>query len=354
MSREPSWRRYLRFNRPDPGADVDDELRFHLEELERRYAAAGLSRDDARRAARHQFGDVDGVRDLLSSRSRSRQRRSERSEWWLRLRQDIRIGLRKLLHQPAFTLTAVATLALGIGATAAVFSVVNATLLRPLPYPAADRIVSLHELTEGKRPFTASAPDFMDWRSQTTAFSAMAAYNTYPRTLTGHGDPLPVASAIVTADFFDAMGVHPARGRGFTADELVLGQTDVAILGDGLWRSTFGGAEDIIGQSIQLEGRTRVVVGIMPPGFDFPSGTRVWTPWVFSDDELRTQRGAHYLEVVARLKDGVPFETGVAQVTAVADRLAREYPSTNDKYSAGGNRCATRWWAIQPAVPSSC
>jgi predicted permease len=335
MARDPAWRRYLRFTRPDPGADVDDELRFHLEELERGFLSQGYTTAEAQRAAREQFGDVKRTRAELASRTRHRQRRDARTEWWQRLRQDTRVALRRLARQPGFAITAIATLALGIGANVAVFSVVNAALLQPLPYPDADRIVSLYEEFEG-RPFTVSPPNFTDWRAQATGFEEMAAYLAYPRTLTGAGDPQPLQSALVTGDFFDVMGIHPVLGRGFTADELVYGQTDVAILSDAVWRTNFGEREDILGQSIELEGRSRVVVGVMPPGFDYPAGSRVWTPWAFSERDLTTQRGAHYLTVVARVRDGMEPATAIAEISAIADRLAREYPATNDKYGAGG------------------
>ncbi len=331
MAQEPLWRRYLRFTRPDPVADVQDEIEFHLQELERGYREQGMAPDQARRAARDQFGDAEGLRRALASRSRHHQRRAERTEWLLRLREDLRLGLRRLIRQPVFTLTAVATLALGIGATAAVFSVLNAALLRPLPYPDAGRIIDITELYRG-RPFAVSPPNFVDLRAQATSFRAMAAYNSYSRTLTGAGDPLPVSSAAVTGDFFDVMGVHPARGRSFSSDELVSGQTDVAILSDGLWRTVLGGRDDVIGKPIQLEGKTRLVVGIMPPGFDFPDGSRVWTPLAFSDDELRTQRGAHYLAVLGRLKDGAEAPAAMEEIRVLYDRLKQAYPGSNSNY----------------------
>ncbi len=335
MRGEPSWRRYLRLTRPDPRADVDDELRFHLQELERQYIAQGMSASAAQQAARTRFGDVDMMRETLTTRSQHSHRRMERAERWLRIREDFRIGARRLFQQPVFTITVVGTLTLGVGAAAAVFSVVNATLLRPLPYPRAERILKLFELSEG-RPLTVSPPNFSDWRQQSTSFGAMAAFYSSTRTLTGQGDPLPVTSALVTDDFFDVMGVYPVLGRSFAPEELVPGQTDAAILSDGLWRSSFGAREDIIGSTIQLEGRTRTIVGVMPPGFDYPDDSRVWVPWAFSNDELATQRGAHYLEVVARLKDGVEPTAGVTEIGTISERLANQYPNSSSGYSGGG------------------
>ncbi len=332
-SHDPLWRRYLRFTRADPRADVDDELRFHWEELVRGYRARGLDAGAAEQAARAQFGDLEGLRRHLAAQTARRQERSERREWRLRLRHDARVAARRMVRQPGFTAAAVLTLALGIGANAAVFSVVNAALLRPLPYPAADRLVRLDEMAHG-RPFTMSPPNFADFRAQATSFSGMAAMNVFPRTLTGYGDAQPVPSATVTDDFFDVMGVHPVQGRAFAPDELVSGQTNAVILSDGLWRSTFGSRTDLLERAIQLDGRSFQVVGIMPPGFDYPSGAKLWTPWAFSADEMRTQRGAHYLTVVARLRDGVAMDAALGELAGIARHLAELYPGTNKDDSA--------------------
>ena len=162
----------------------------------------------------------------------------------------------------------------------------------------------------------------------------MAAMNVFPRTLTGYGDAQPVPSATVTDDFFDVMGVHPVQGRAFAPDELVSGQTNAVILSDGLWRSTFGSRTDLLERAIQLDGRSFQVVGVMPPGFDYPSGAKLWTPWAFSADEMRTQRGAHYLTVVARLRDGVAMDAAVGELAGIARHLAELYPGTNKDDSA--------------------
>jgi putative ABC transport system permease protein len=327
-ARDPLWRRYLRFTRPDPRADVGDELRFHWEELVRRYRAEGMDQGAAERAARAQFGDFQRVQQALSDRSVQQHRRAERAGWWMSLRYDLRVGARKLIHQPAFSIAAIATLGLGIGANVAVFSVVNSALIRPLPYPQADRLVRLYEMYKG-RPFTVSPPNFSDWRAQAHSFTGVAAFNNFARTLTGYGDPQPVPSASVTEDFFRVMGVQPRQGRPFSAGELTYGQTNAVIVSDGLWRTTFGAREDLIGRTLQLDGRTFDVVGIMPPGFDYPSGTKIWTPWAFSADELATQRGAHWLSVVARLKPGVTLDAATRDVAAISARLAEAYPNTN-------------------------
>ena len=330
---EPIWRRYLRFFGADPRADVDDELGFHLEELERGFRARGMSADEAARAARTQFGSVDAARRTMQRGSARVHRRVERSEWWRTLAFDARLALRKLLHQPAFTAAAVITLALGIGANAAVFSVVNAALLRPLPYGSPERIVKLYETAHG-REHVASPPNFADWEKQTHAFVALGAMYEDTPTLTGHGDPMPLSGAYVTQGFFDAIGVQPLRGHPFTAGEETYGQTDAVILSDGVWRRLFGSRTDVIGQTVQMDGVTRTIVGVMPPGFAYPDRSDVWLPLAFSDTALATQRGAHYLDVVARLRPGVAVDAATRDVDAVARRLATDFPKTNQGHGA--------------------
>ena len=247
---------------------------------------------------------------------------------------DLRLALRRLRRTPGFTLVAVLTLALGIGANTAIFSVVNAALLRPLPYPDAQRIVRLYATRDGERS-TVSPPDFTDWRAQTDAFQYAAAMNSSSDfTLTGTTSPERVAGAQVTADFFSVLQTPPAIGRGFTESDEVVGQDKVAILSYPLWQQRYGARPDIVGQSIELDGVRHTVVGVMPRGFAYPQEARLWTPLAFTTEDLTTQRGAHYLDVVARLRPGVTLEQGQAALQAVAARLAAQYPRTNKTWSA--------------------
>ncbi|MGH7668320.1 MAG: ADOP family duplicated permease [Gemmatimonadaceae bacterium] len=332
-SRDKLWRRYLRFFGADPKADADDELRFHLEELERGYTTSGMSAPDASRAARAQFGSVDEARRNIQRGSARMHRRVERAEWWRSMAFDTRLAARKLWHQPGFTAAAIVTLALGIGANAAVFSVVNTTLLRPLPYGEPGRIVKLYTSLRGHE-WVASPPDFMDWQSRTHAFTAMGAMYEDQPTLTGHGDPTPLEGTYVTRGFFDAMGVHPSLGHPFTTGEETYGQTDAVILSHGVWQRLFGGRADVIGRSLQLDGVTRRIAGVMPKGFDFPDRSELWLPLAFSDTALATQRGAHYLDVVARLRPGATVESASGDINGVAHQLAAEYPRTNKDHYA--------------------
>ena len=259
----------------------------------------------------------------------------------------LRFALRQLRRSPGFAAAAITTLALGIGANTAVFSVVNAVLLRSPPYPHPDRIVRVYEVRKSPNG-AVSPPDFTDWREGARSFGALAAYNAGAETLTGYGDPQPVPAANVTQDFFAAIGVVPAIGRPFTAAEEQVGQTDVAILGDGLWRRSFGARPDVIGRTIQLDGRSVRVVGVMPPGFDFPDGSQVWSPFAFSPQDLATQRGAHYLGVVGRLAPGATLEGANSELSVLASRLAAQFPNTN---KGAGARAVPLHDALVGAAP---
>jgi predicted permease len=247
---------------------------------------------------------------------------------------DFRLSLRRLRRTPGFTLVAVLTLALGIGANTAIFSVVNAALLRPLPYPDAQRIVQLYSTRDGGLS-TVSPPDFTEWREQAGVFQGVAALNSNSDfTLTGTGSPQRVAGAQVTADFFAVLVTPPAIGRGFTPSDEVVGQDKVAILSYSLWQQRFGGRPDIAGQSIELNRVRYTVVGVMPRDFEYPQDARLWTPLAFTAEDLATQRGAHYLDVVARLRPGVSLEQARSAMGAVAQRLAVQYPKSNKEWRA--------------------
>ena len=242
---------------------------------------------------------------------------------------DLRHALRGLLRSPGFTAIAVATLALGVGANTAIFSVVNATLLRPLPYPDAQEIVTVAGTAPGSTPFVISPPDFTDYRAQSHSFTGMAAVNTGSWALSGEGPAEQIAGAMVTGDFLKVMGVQPALGRDFTADEMLPMQGTSVLLSDNFWRTRFGADAGIVGRSIRLDGQSYTVAGVMPRGFEYPAGTLFWMPMSFDAQALATQRGAHYLDVVARLKPGVRAEDAALDVNAVATALRAQYPGVN-------------------------
>ncbi len=237
---------------------------------------------------------------------------------------------RRLARRPGLTLTAVAVLALGIGANVAIFSVVRAVLLRPLPFPEPERLVELATHTSDGLS-TVSPPDFVDLRDQVDAFGDLAAVNSGGFTLSGGNAPAElVGGAQVTGGFFRVMGISPELGRPFRDAELEPGATPVVILGHGLWRRRFGADPGVVGRRIEVDGAPAEVVGVMPAGFAFPDQSEMWAPQAFDEHDLTTQRGAHYLRVYGRLAPGATLAAARAQAGAVADRLAAAHPRTND------------------------
>jgi putative ABC transport system permease protein len=259
--------------------------------------------------------------------------------------QDMRYGARTLLKTPGFTLIAVLTLALGVGANTAIFSVVNAVLLRPLPYEKPASLVALWE-TNKKRPDgrgSISYPNFFDWRSQNHSFERMGAFYTNNMALTGVATPINLRSAVVSPDLFAVLGVKPQVGRWFASEEEKPG-VRVAIINHGLWQRQFGGDPNVVGRALTLNGKSFTVVGVMPAGFQFPIEAVPVELWVSSsidgeksdpkDPAQNEQRGAHFLQGVARLKPGVTIEQAQADLSAIAAKLEQQYPDSNTRAGA--------------------
>ena len=247
--------------------------------------------------------------------------------------QDGRYAFRALRKSPGFTLVAVLTLALGIGANTAIFSVVNAALLRPYPFPEPDRLVAVRSLAHGEAQM-ASPADFLDWRGMAQSFAGVAAFTGASMALSGEGPAEEVRGETVSADFFRILGVAPALGRTFGPDEESPGRDHEVILGDALWRSRFGADPLVVGRTVRLDGQPWLVVGVMPRGFAFPSEARMWMPLAFAP-EIAAMRGGHYLDVIARLRPGATFESASGEMAAIAARLGAEYPAVNIHWSAG-------------------
>ena len=245
------------------------------------------------------------------------------------LRQDIRYAFRRLVKSPAFTAVALLTLALGIGANTAIFSVVNAVLLKPLPYKDPHQIVGVFHLSDGVRA-PMSGPNFTDVKKLSSTLQDAAAYTRSGTILTGQGEPVRLDGAEITASMFDLLGVPARLGRTFRADENEPGRTRVAILAYSLWQQRFGGDPAVIGKRISLDGVTHEVVGVMPEGFSFPAARAIWTPLEYTDDLLTKQRGAWYLTGVGRLKAGVSAEQARAEIEAIGRQLATQYPDDNE------------------------
>lgn len=255
---------------------------------------------------------------------------------------DLRYGLRMLAKNPGVSVIAVLTLALGIGANTAIFSVVSAVLLNPLPYKDPDRLVSLWENVPEHGRWRAAPANFLDWKKQNTVFEDVAAFGGSTATLTGDGDPEQLSGTAVTPGYFEVVGVQPALGRVFQPEEYQLGTDRVVILGHGLWQRRYGGDKNIINRNITLDGNSWTVVGVMPPGvyptrpttagrIDFDErGQDYWRPMSYIV-HFAALRGAHIFGVLARLKPEVTFDQATAEMNTIGARLAQEHAENKDE-----------------------
>jgi putative ABC transport system permease protein len=252
------------------------------------------------------------------------------------LLKDFRYGVRSLLKRPGFTAIAVITLALGIGANTAIFSLVNAVLLRGLPFTDPDRLVMIWEdASFAGFPRNTPAPaNYVDWKTQNTVFADMAAQDIRSFNLTGDGEPEKIEAFGVTANFFPLLGVKPTLGRWFTVEEDAPGAGRVVVLNYNLWQQRYGGEQNIIGRQLLLSGEKYTVVGVMPAGFQFlDSKVGIWVPIAFTAEQL-THRNRHYLSVVARLKPGVTVAQANAEVQTIQQRISRDHPDEAGRINA--------------------
>ena len=242
------------------------------------------------------------------------------------LLQDLRYGARMLWKKPGFTLIAIVTLALGIGANTAIFSVVNAVLLRPLPFADPDHLVWVWgNLRNGGNRTSISPLDYLDYRAQTTTFEQFAAMASIPNSanLTGSGEPERLEARAVTGNFFQALGVPPLLGRTFRLENEQPGSEQVVVLSHGLWQRRFGGEASIIGKTLLLDGKKCEVLGVMPANFNFPQGAELWAPLNFALAGMQ-QRKAHFLRPVGRLKPGMTLAQAQAEMDSIAPRASSE------------------------------
>lgn len=312
--------------------DIDREMRLHLEMQVEANINAGMSPTEAREKAMRSFGNLNRAVDAAYD--------VKGGGFFETLAQDIRYGVRMLAKHKAFTSIAVITLALGIGANTAIFSVVNELLLSPLPYRDAERIVTVWEVSPGgRRQNTTSRANFRAWREQNTSFQHIAAFSDQRLNLTDTGEPEELSVQLVTPEFFKILGVDPIQGRTFLPEDDKGGQSPVAVLSYALWQRRFGGQSSLVGQPITLNGVKFTVIGVMPPNFQFHikhrSGTgrpaELWT--ILSMGPGVNERG-RFLGSVARLKDGVNVEQAVADLRTIHARLSDEVPQYNKNYTA--------------------
>ena len=251
---------------------------------------------------------------------------------------DLQLGFRVLRRNPGFAVTAILLLALGIGANTAIFSVVNAVLLRPLPYQDSSRIMQIWHVPPAKSfpgmtLFSVSPANYLDWRSQNHSFEDMAAYGGARFNVGGKERPESIQAAPVAPGFFSILRVQPILGRDFTPDDDRPGQGHVVVLGNALWRERYGADPDVVGRNIVLDGETYTVIGVMPRTFNFPSWAQLWTPLAWTD-ERRAVRGNHNYQVIGRLKPGVDIRAAQAELSAISTRLEQLYPEDDKGWGA--------------------
>jgi putative ABC transport system permease protein len=300
--------------------ELADEIDGYLNLLIEEKIASGVPRDEARRAARLEIGGVDQVKECV---------RDVRMGAWLdAIRQDVRFAVRTLFRRPGFAIVAVLTLGVGMGATTAIFSLIDSVLLKPLPFHEPDRLTMVWEgRPRFNSPRMEAAPaNYLDWQQEAHSFASLAAYVNGFANLTGAGAPERLVAVNVTTNLFPTLGVAPLVGRWFASPEGAPGQTTVAILSYELWQRRFGGDRGIVGQTILLDGEAHQVIGVMPRGFQFPrEGVHVWRPVDFRAGWGDQGRGTFYLFVVGRLKPEVSLEQANAELGALAKRLAQTY-----------------------------
>jgi predicted permease len=312
--------------------DVDEELRFHLEMRAERLVREGFTPEEARAEAERHFGDVTRVREACVAIGRERQREQRRSRMLEAVIQDVRYGARVLKRSPAFTLVAVLTLALGIGATTALYSVVHGVLLKPLPFAEPERLVRVWQAmpADNEPRATVSPVDLEDWRARQQSFVSLGASFLADATLTGKGEPASLHAAYVDPGFFPTLGVTPAYGRLPTAEEQVPGAAAV-VVSHAFWRRYLDGSPTAVGQTVTLDDEPFTVVGVMPASFTYPAEQLdVWLATArIGEDDIPRSRHNRWLAVVGRLKPGVGLEAAQRDLSGIAQSLAQEHPQEN-------------------------
>src|SRR5215211_2220457 len=322
------WRNLFHKDRVDQ--EFSEEIQAYLDMLTEAKIRRGLSPREARRNALVDLGGVEQVHEKVRE---IRMGQLIETAW-----RDVRLGVRTLVHSPIFTVVTVLSLALGIGANTAIFSVVNGVLLRPLPYPEPEQIVHVwhtppQQSFPGLDRFSVSPANYFDWKAQSSVFEQIAVYGYTGLSLSTSNDPLPLIGATVSSEFFSVLRTNAMQGRTFTPDEEQLGRDQVVVISNGLWQRAFGANPNIIGQTLTLNSRSFTVVGIMPAGFALPREAELWVPLAW-DDKERQVRSSHDYLVVARLKQNVSLEQAQAEMSTISSRLEQQYPEENTGWGA--------------------
>jgi putative ABC transport system permease protein len=326
MLNDLNFRMRSLFRRRAAEADLDEELRFHAVQQREKYMQAGMTFDEATRRVRLEFGGLDQVKEEC--------REARGISLMETLLQDIRYALRTLRKAPSFTAVAVLTLALGIGANTAIFSIVDGVLLRPLPYRDPARLIALNETTPAVGTVSVSYPDFLDWHAQSRSFSEMAAVYGVGFNLAGINQPENISGEAVSTNFLSLLGVRPFIGRDFDTSEEKASSAPVVLLSYQLWQAKFAGDHNVVGRIISLDGRGFTIIGVLPQDFRSLDKTDVMEPvgvWLTNNPDVeRGNRGD--MTVVGRLAAGASFAQARAELEGIARRLEQAYPGTNDQF----------------------
>ncbi len=306
-------RRFLRnlFTSRRVEVDLDEEIHFHLDMLTEEHIRAGMPPTEAQRAARIELGGIEQVKEQV--------REGRLGHWLHSVLSDCRYALRQLRKNPGFTSVAVLTLALGIGVTTAIFSVVYGVLLRPLPYPDPNRIMAVFEVTSKGRPSRLADPNFDDFRDQSRSFQAIAKYSDYVVSVSGASEPTRTRVAYVSPAFLEVFGVQPILGRDFSAGDAGKGAGPTVLVSDGYWRRHLGSPRDLSQSHLKIDGAVFSVIGVVPAGFRFPADVDLWLPADLEGEN--PSRTSHNYNAVGRLRDGVTVGQANRDISAIARRI---------------------------------
>jgi len=307
-------------------AAMEEEFRAHLQMDYEENRRRGMSPEEARRMALMNSGGLTMATENVREQSGL--------PFLETLFHDLRYGWRTLRATPGFTIVAVLTLALGIGANTAIFSVINAVLLSPLPFRDQDRLVQLWETESAPGSYPFAGPDYIDWEVQSKTLEATAAYN-YPNAMNASNgaDAQPVIGCPVEASFFNVIGVSPMMGRTFTKEENQSAKSRVAVITYGFWQKFYGGSSDVLSKKLTLDGEAYDIIGVMPKALNFPSRTQVYLPKDMTTTGMRT-RGQHWFRAIGKLKPGETVASAQAELSTIAANLEKQYPDSNEKVGA--------------------
>jgi predicted permease len=299
--------------------ELEEEMAFHREEAEKELRVEGMAVEEARHVANRQFGNDARLRD---------ESRETVAFWFEGILQDFRFALRQLRKNPGFALTAILILTFGIGASVAIFGFVDAALIKPLPYKDPNRLVVLFESIPLGLRFHLSYPDYLDWKRENTVFQSLDVYAPYGFMLTDRDGTHQADGARVSDGFFRTLGVVPVLGRDFRTGEDQKNAPRTVLLSYSAWQRRYGGRKDVLGQTVVLDGHPNTIIGVLPRDFHFAPAEPA-DFWTTSQDQISDCRGCHGLYGIARLKDGIAFQTAFANIKQIADQLTRQYPDSN-------------------------